>query len=420
MEKFINNKLLEVQKMKNIKKMQILTVFTLMILMICQSVIGADNPTLKATLLRYEPTPAQPGGYMTVYLQIENIGAAPAKNVKIEFIDNYPFTVDNAADKVISAGLIGTGQTYIKDIRVRIDEKALPGINYLKFKITDPSIADMEKIFDVSVKSLKTDLTVKEIVVLPKELNPGDTGKISLVLRNDEDSTLTKITATLMVYTVSGSTAIDIPFAIDDSVSKKSINVIRAGEEAKIEYAIRSYPSISPGIYKLPLYLEFFDSSGENYTKTEFVSVVVNPKVDTAISIDKSDLTKQVKTGVITFKIVNKGLGQIQFANLKIGQSNDFDLLTPYNEIYVGNIDSDDYQTADFEITAKKDSLSIPVTLEFKDSLNKDHKIETSMALTLLSKSQNGQKSSNTWWIILLVVVIGASLFWYFKRKKKK
>ncbi len=408
------------KNLKYTKKIGTLLSSILIIIISLQITLAADNPALKATLLRYDPAPAQAGEYTTVYVQIENIGSISTTDANIEFKDNYPFSIDKAEDKIINLGKIGGGQTTIVDFKVRVDEKAVLGENIIKFVLSDKPSSSVEKQFSINVKPLNSDLTLKNIEVTPSSLNPGDSAKISITLKNTEDSTLSQITSKLWTYSIQGTTVTDIPFAVEDSVSKKTITVLRSGQEEKIEYNIKSYPTIKPGIYKLPLSLEFYDGSGQNYTKTEFITLIVNPKIDAYITVDSTTLTSENKIGNVVFKIINKGFGQIQFTNLKIENSQDFDLLSPYDQVYIGSVDSDDYKTGDFKISAKKDKIEIPVVVDFKDSLNNDHRITQTITLALLSSKENGQKSSGSTWIIILGVIVIAATVWYFRRKNKR
>ena len=56
---------------------------------------------LDATLLYYQPVPAQPGDVLDVYIQIENDGGSPSKAGTVTFIDNGPFTLESTNTRTI-------------------------------------------------------------------------------------------------------------------------------------------------------------------------------------------------------------------------------------------------------------------------------------------------------------------------------
>lgn len=407
-----------------VKKIMISFLIISIMLISSINVFSAETSVLKLTLLRYDPTPAKPGDYITAYVQVENVGTAQAKNVKVTFKENYPFSVDDSSKKDVVIGKLETGQIYIADFKIRVDINAVDGANELKFTASDDYTSTSspltEKVFQINVEARDAQIELETVDVTPSQINPGDVGKISLTLKNNADTTLSDVKTKIVTYATSGVTTIDLPFAIQDSVNEKSLNSIKPGEEKIVEYNLLTYPSITPGIYKLPLMLTFYDGSGQNHTKTEFITLMVNPKIDVYMTIDSSKVTKEAKTGIVTIKIINKGLGDVKLGNLKIEKSLDFDLLSPSDQNYIGNIDSDDYKTADFEIIAKKDALSIPLTLTFKDALNKEHEIKTTLDLKVLSQKTLTPKSTNYTWLIIAAIIIIGAVVYFVRRKKRK
>ena len=57
-------------------------------------------------------------------------------------------------------------------------------------------------------------------------------------------------------------------------------------------------------------------------------------------------------------------------------ESEKYEIVSPA-EVYVGNIDSDDYETADFKISlnkVKEKEVILPLSLEYKDANNNEYK----------------------------------------------
>ena len=96
-------------------------------------------------------------------------------------------------------------------------------------------------------------------------------------------------------------------------------------------------------------------------------------------------------------------------------------------EVYIGNIDSDDYETADFELFiggSKEKKVSLPVVLEYKDANNNDFKERIELTLDLYSASEAkkfGLKKGNGFvGNLVIVVIVVAGLFIYRKWRKHK
>ena len=384
--------------------------------------LGAETPVLKATLLRYDPTPAQPGEYITAYVQIENIGGKATKNARIEFIDSYPFSMDDPQEKRDDIGVLGAGQAYVTDFKIRVNEGAVEGTNPLKFQITDDYTSNIfiEKIFNVNVQTHDADIGIEKIRVTPPEIEPGGKARVSITLKNTADSTLKDISISLLFYSAAGGKAVDLPFAIEDSISKKTVKRLDSMKNITFEYPIRSYATVKPGVYKIPLAWEFFDGTGQKYNKTDFITLIVNPQVNLYVTIESSELTKESKIGDVVFRIVNRGFGEIKLTNLRLLPSKDYELLTPYTQAYIGNIDTDDYETAEFKIMAKSDSLSIPYSLDYKDSLNTEHVMAGNLTLKVYSAKDMGNSKSNFWPIVIALAIAAGAGYWIYRRMKKK
>ncbi|GAG23285.1 unnamed protein product [marine sediment metagenome] len=132
------------------------------------------------------------------------------------------------------------------------------------------------------------------------------------------------------------------------------------------------------------------------------ISVVVNSEPILGVDVEDGLLLK-VQVNELRIDIVNKGLSDVKFLEIEIGSSTYFDVLSSKN-VYIGDIDSDDFDSAEFRIFFKKntpDNIVIPVSIFYKDALNKEHtdnlnlqvKVysnEKAIELGLLEKSYTG------------------------------
>ena len=96
------------------------------------------------------------------------------------------------------------------------------------------------------------------------------------------------------------------------------------------------------------------------------------------------------------------------------------------NEVYVGNIDSDDYETAEFSLfvhSKAKENIILPLSIEYRDSNNKEYSKEINLPLRLYSNKESKQlglqKGNGFVGVIVIIVIVGAGLFFYTRYKKK-
>jgi hypothetical protein len=123
---------------------------------------------------------------------------------------------------------------------------------------------------------------------------------------------------------------------------------------------------------------------------------------------------------------VNKGVTDIKLMNMKLMPSNKYRILSN-DEVYIGNIDSDDYETADFKLfieKSKEKQIKVPVVLEYKDANNNDFKEAIELTLDLYSASEAkkfGLKKGNGFvGNLVIAVIVVAGLFIYRKWRKHK
>ena len=72
--------------------------------------------------------------------------------------------------------------------------------------------------------------------------------------------------------------------------------------------------------------------------------VEVSAKTELSYSVE-SEMNVIGEQGRIALKIINSGLGDIRFVNVKLGTASGYDLLSP-SQVYVGTVNSDDFETA--------------------------------------------------------------------------
>jgi hypothetical protein len=137
--------------------------------------------------------------------------------------------------------------------------------------------------------------------------------------------------------------------------------------------------------------------------------VRVGAKPDVAISVEESSLATN-QYGEVTLRITNKGLGEVKFVNLKFGEAEGL-TLSSTNERYIGNIDSDDYKTAQLILKASQDKVELPVTITYLDALNTEYTREEVLTLRVQEASSGGIPTYLIVGIVVIVLVVGYFLF---------
>lgn len=409
------------------KKMFVLLVFAvLLVSMMSSFALAAERPNLKVSLLSYTPVPAQPGSYVTVSLKVLNDGDGAATAAAIEFVDYYPFSVDNTASKYKSIGKLGPQEDYLAEYRVRINSDALQGQNFLKVRYTaDINQASwFEREIPITVNSLQKTLAINSVEVTPEMVAPGSKATVNIKLKNLANADLRDVAVKLgLEGNVVGNEYVDIPLAPIGSSVEKRVSLLRNAQTVDFDFELQAYPDAESKIYKIPVALSYTDDENNKYTRTDLISVVINGEPDIMIQIDESSLYSDNGKGKVSFAITNKGFSEIKFLTVALTDTEDIIIRSSDNELYLGNVDSDDYETAEFELSLEKsglEQLDLPLTLAFKDALNNEYTVEKTLVLPLPSAAEAGQGKSNTGTFVIIGIVLLLVVVWLVRRKRHK
>ena len=378
---------------------------------------------VRVSFVNQEPDPAEPGKYVDVRFKFENNGSDQAKDVVIELLPEYPFSLDPGKSAVKKLGALHARQfgetAVIIKYKLRIDKNVVEGENELKLRYKFDGYGWIEPDnFNINIQTHDAILAVDAVSIDKKTLEPGSSGIVKIKLANKADSILKNIKVTLGLG--------DLPLVPIDSTNEKSIYKIDSRQSYEFEFKVLAKPNADSGVYNVPLSVSYLDELGKSYLKNVTIGLTIGAKPDLSITLDDSEIYESGKSGEIFVKIVNKGVTDIKFMNIKLMPSDNYRILSN-EEVYIGNIDSDDYETADFELFiggSKEKKVSLPVVLEYKDANNNDFKERIELTLDLYSASEAkkfGLKKGNGFvGNLVIVVIVVAGLFIYRKWRKHK
>jgi len=416
--------------MENVKGKIIFGILILSLVLGSLSVFGATSTTvgrtqlyfynINVTMINHDPDPAEAGRYVTVRFKIENTGAENAKDIVVELLPKYPFSLDPGESAVKHIGSVRSRQLgdtgVITDYRLKVDENALEGENEieLRYKINNGAWIKLEP-FDINIEPHDILLSVVSVDA-PDMIKPGEVGKVDINLKNLALSFIKEIKVKLDLDSV--------PFATVGSTNRKIIKQMGADSNDTVSFNLMAEPDADSNLYKVPVEIEFLDRLGTKYSKNETVGLIVGAEPDLSIIIDSSQIYSSRGSGEVVVKFTNKGVTDIKFLNVVLGEGKY--RISSTKEVYVGNIDSDDYETADFELALEKvkgEEVILPLLIEYKDANNNEYSKKVDLPLKLYSASEAksiGLKKGNSKvgiFIVIIIVVVG---FFFYRRWKKK
>ncbi|MBI4451835.1 hypothetical protein HY637_00250 [Candidatus Woesearchaeota archaeon] len=413
------------------KKCILLAVFILA----AGAVFGAVNtqyigkaPDLRVSISMQDPDPVEPGKEVEISFKIENNGTT-ADNVVFEVAPEHPFSLVPGESAAKSIGTIGTSQNGKQNVIIRyklkVAQDAIDGNHEIKvrYKSEDfDSWVIIEKLM-IKVQSHDAIIAVDKFVTEPNIVAPGSKAKLTILLKNYATSLLKDIKLVLDL----GKSGDEItPFSPIGSTNEKVLAYIEPQSTKSIEFELLADADAVSKSYKIPMSIRYSDATNKNYSKSNIITVIVGDEPDVSVGIDSATIYNAGNAGEITVKIVNKGLPDMKFVNVKLERSDKYRIISPA-EVYIGNIDSDDYETAEFKLFVEKTSdkkVVMPLAVEYKDANNKDYKNVVNLELPLYTSPEAKKLglvkgNGNITWVFLAVLAV-AGFFGYRVWKKRK
>lgn len=404
--------------------------FILGIVLLC-SIVYADTSSGKISesvnidlvLLNQNPDPGQPGRYVELRFRTDNLGTLSAEDVIFELVPQYPFSLDPGDSPTRKIGTIygrATGdESATLYYKLRVDKNAIEGNNQirLKYSIDGGSNWVLADEFDVRIQTIDASVGITSVKSTPTKIEPGKNADVRVTLVNLADSLLNDISLKLVL----GSDS--MPFAPLNSSSEKRVKSLDSGESVDFVFKLITLADADSKVYKVPIEITYLDESDKLHNTSDIIALVVGSLPDMSITIDSQTLYSQGSSGEIEIKFVNKGLTDIKFLNVEIKPTESFDVFST-KTVYLGDLDSDDYETAEFKIFIKKaeQSVKIPLSLEYKDANNEEFRQNVELELRLYSKTEMKQfgmaEQSRSVGLFIMIAIVGVGYYFYRKRKK--
>ncbi len=256
-------------------------------------------------------------------------------------------------------------------------------------------------------------VSIIDVSSSPEEVAPGEIVEVSIEIENIFEDPIENINVKLDLE--------NTPFAPYQSSSEKFLDELDDGDKEDFKFKLIALPETSSGIYKIPVEISY----GENETKYELISLIVNSKPELKVSLEDSIVLIKGQENTVSIKIVNSGLSDVKFVYLTVNNVNGVKFFSE-KEQYIGDINSDDFDNVEYQVYVDGDAsgtITLPVILRFKDATNKEFTETKNLILKTysLKEAQNlglVKKPNYTIYAIVGVVVLG--YIFYRIRKKKK
>ena len=390
-------------------------IFAMAVLMVLNFGVAQSSVELDVQKIKSEPVPLQTSEYADIWVKVVNQGNSMADDASVEFVPEYPFTADPDEKTEWELGKMPQGEEYRLHFQVKVDENAVHGENTLKFRLSSGGEVTVQEEVPVEVRTDDEALTITS-VDFPEKVGPGTSSTMGLTLQNQADSYLKNIDAGLELSSE------DLPF-ITSETTRKRIQKIAPGEKREVSFRLAVDERADNGVYKLPITLDYENEAGTAFSKEELTGVVVGGDSRIEVGLNSRELETAGTSGTITLRIVNRGEGRAKFSELTVGGSEDYEILSS-RSIYIGNIDSDDYQTAEMDMYVHDgvESIELPVTLTYRNSEGEMIEEVQDVEVELYTSDQLSKYTSagggSIWMYVIIGLAVAGGIYYWRKRKR--
>ncbi|MCO5382198.1 MAG: COG1361 S-layer family protein [Methanosarcina barkeri] len=386
--------------------------------------VGGAN--LKVTIIETNPYPAKIGEYLTLTIQVENIGGDKADNVDIEIVPQYPFSLDSKANAIQNVGVLNPGRTATKEFHLFVDKNAQKGVRSIDIRTkTGRDDPWSEKSFDIRIGTetfnSKGTVELKEIVSDPKAFMPGDRGTITVTLTNtattptvtidgSDFDTNARIQAAVLRPLSEGIIVLDAPY--------EDMGLLGPGDSIKLTFNIKIAEDAAEGTHNLELAIEgnsFDYNSRKNIPlKVDSSNIRVIPSKELQMVNGKATLEFDVANthpnGFNSVSIKPDAEG-VKFypAEYFIGPMNPDELFTIEFEAMEDNLFNADWEASE--------GINMSLTANYNNGINRH--VNTVGNLNIINASESPESSSKAVLAGGLIIISIPAAFLFYRRRKQ-
>ncbi len=363
--------------------------------------IASSN--INVVSLRTNPYPAEPGQYMDIWIQVENTGDAKVNNFKFTLEPEYPFSFYKGENATRYISTLGIYEPVVLKYKLYVDENAVEGWNDLKYKYNAGNVwVEMKTKIYIAHKP-----RLELVSVNPSEIEIGKTSNISLTVKNMGHAEARNIKVELNTLST------DVKVVGSDTRYVSSLDV---DDEKSFNYKIVS-DSSNTGVELVPVTIYYEDLNGTQQSFMSYIglNIIGEPNINVILRDEYPKPSVNGKSD-ISVEVINSGPVQAKFVYVNAS--------TPAGEIekdkvYVGDLDSDDFDIVDFNIHLKDTPGRKPlyVTVSYQ---NPEYKNEVISKTIYFDVEKNSQNSSNTYIFLGVVVALVVVLFLLRGRKHRR
>lgn len=368
---------------------------------------------LSIVMSRYDPFPAEPDKYMTLWIKVQNEGPIDAKNVSLELLDTYPFSLDASEERVRSFGTVKPTEPILVEYRVRVDRDALDGRNPIDLKIGTGFGDFFIKSFDITVESKVVDFAVGSLLSEPERLySDTENNKLIINLQNIGEATAKLV-----------KTELTLPegFTPSESYSDEySIGSIEAETSEDAIFFIDIDKSVKAGEYLGTLKVFYKDETDDEFKRRSLqvrIPVRASPSFEiTGLTVTPEKIGQGMRDIEIKLDILNSGSREAENVNVRIlkeaTQPFDFDEKSDF----VGDLEPNETGQAVFHFDVDNTADLKKYFLDVEIRYTQDNTVQIADDKISFGVTETLPDFTGVYIFLIIFLVIVAGIIWYYKK----
>ncbi len=354
------------------------------------------------------PSTIVPGNSGYLEYIITNAGTNPVSVNLLSLQLDSPMIADSYSKSLGSVAGSSSGSAIIK---FTAPSGTASGFYSAKatIRVCDTSCEDYIQYSIIKVQSPST----IEITAEPDSLKPGQNQTVTFTLRNKGEA------VNSIVFTWADASGNILPLGSDN---RKLITSIGSNSAYLVPIKMVVSPDANQGIYPLSISLSYSDQTGREQNISSTLGIRVAGDFKFIVSIESQSLVAPGMPGTAEIKIANAGTQEAQFLTISLLESSPLGSIKPA-VIYVGNLESDDYDTETVSYVVGSTSPGdYPLNMEisYKDIYGNSYSDIYSAGITVSSSDYVAAQTRDYSFIFYIAIAVIAYLLYRKFRKKKR
>lgn len=360
----------------------------------------SSGSSIGVEALRYDPSPAEPGKSLDLWINVDNVGQEELRDYVVDFVPSYPFSLGGGEAGSRYFSVIDSNGVIAK-YRLNVAEDAPSTSSVARFKVHRRGVVEGQT-YEVNVSVVgKIDVSLKS--VSPSELRPGNPTNVVFTFENLGNAPVRDL-----VIAWSDANRKILPLGAEN---RHKIRELAIGESEDVEFTMIADPGTQQGVQVIDVNMTF-QRFGITDTIRSQVAFIVGGRTD--FDVGQQELDGET----LSLSVANIGVNTATGVLVNIPEQEGWDVVGG-SSVFLGNLDAGDFTVASIDVVTDSTERTKPLMVEVKytDTTGTRQTVESVVNVNLAGNLANDKSSGPdymTYAIIAVVILVGA---WFLNRR---